>query len=130
MQTQSAMDHTLNSCKFYTDGKCELGYHNGKPHAGNCRACIAAGENNKEFADSRPKLTAQIKSVSLAIGRFAKSGFTTVEPEVLEQRLNICKSCDLWDPTAFLNTGRCKKCGCSTQAKLRMATEKCPIGKW
>jgi hypothetical protein len=27
-------------------------------------------------------------------------------------------------------TGRCSKCGCSTWAKLRMASEKCPIDKW
>ena len=27
-----------------------LGYHGGEPHAGNCRACIQAGENTPEQA--------------------------------------------------------------------------------
>ena len=44
------MDHTLKSCKFNQSGKCELGFHGGNPHKGNCIACINAGENNEKFA--------------------------------------------------------------------------------
>lgn len=65
-----------------------------------------------------------------AIGRWGASGFSTVTPEILSERLEICKGCEFWDRTGFAGTGSCRKCGCSTQAKLRMATEKCPIGKW
>ena len=62
--------------------------------------------------------------------RFASSKFNLTPREILEERENICHSCDQWDSQAINGTGRCKKCGCSTWAKLRMATERCPLGKW
>jgi hypothetical protein len=65
-----------------------------------------------------------------AIGKWGASGFPTVTPEILSERLEICKDCEFWDRAGFAGTGSCRKCGCSTQAKLRMTTEKCPIGKW
>jgi hypothetical protein len=65
-----------------------------------------------------------------AAQRFARSGFTLTSPDVLAERESKCRSCDLWDAEGMRGTGRCRKCGCSTWAKLRMATEKCPIGKW
>ena len=61
---------------------------------------------------------------------WAKSGFRMADNELIEYRKEICRSCDQWNSAALNNTGRCKKCGCSTWAKLRMATERCPIGKW
>jgi len=65
-----------------------------------------------------------------ALVRFARSGFTTTPPEILAERTDTCRACDQWDAAALNNTGRCRKCGCSTWAKLRMATERCPLGKW
>ena len=65
-----------------------------------------------------------------AAHRFARSGFTATPPETLAQREATCRACPEWDATALNNTGRCRKCGCSTWAKLRMATERCPLGKW
>ena len=62
--------------------------------------------------------------------RWAKSGMQTVTAEQFYSRVEICKGCEFWEGSGFGGTGRCKKCGCSTQAKLRMATEKCPIDKW
>ena len=53
-----------------------------------------------------------------------------VEQDELDKRLALCKGCEWWDPESFGKTGSCKKCGCSTWAKLRMASEKCPIDKW
>lgn len=61
---------------------------------------------------------------------FALSGFATTPPDILATREATCRACDQWDAKALNGTGRCKKCGCSTWAKLRMATEQCPIGKW
>jgi hypothetical protein len=72
----------------------------------------------------------QVKSVATAAGKFIKSGMATVTEEQLAERMNICKSCPEWDSAAFAGTGKCKLCGCATKAKLRMATEKCPINKW
>ena len=65
-----------------------------------------------------------------AAHRFARSGFSATPPEILAQREAICRACPEWDAKAINGTGRCKKCGCSTWAKLRMATERCPLGKW
>ena len=65
-----------------------------------------------------------------AAHRFARSGFSATPPETLAAREATCRACDQWDAAALNGTGRCRKCGCSTWAKLRMATESCPIGKW
>lgn len=65
-----------------------------------------------------------------AAHRFARAGFATTPPEALATREATCRACPEWDATALNSTGRCRKCGCSTWAKLRMATERCPLGKW
>ncbi len=65
-----------------------------------------------------------------ATGRFARSGFATTPLEILATREATCRACPEWAAEALNNTGRCRKCGCSTWAKLRMATERCPLGKW
>jgi hypothetical protein len=62
--------------------------------------------------------------------RFAKSGFAATPPEILAARESTCRACPEWDAAALNATGRCRKCGCSTWAKLRMAPEACPLGKW
>jgi hypothetical protein len=72
----------------------------------------------------------KLKSAYWATIKFARAGLPSISPEALESRQSICRSCDQWDAKAINGTGRCKKCGCSTWAKLRMATEKCPLGKW
>ena len=69
-------------------------------------------------------------SLVRSAGRFARSGFASTGAETLATREATCKACPEWDAQAINGTGRCKKCGCSTWAKLRMASEKCPLGKW
>ena len=66
----------------------------------------------------------------MSMQKFAVSGCKQSLPEILAAREATCRSCDQWDATALNATGRCRKCGCSTWAKLRMATERCPLGKW
>lgn len=61
---------------------------------------------------------------------FAFNGFPVTSDEALKKRMDTCKSCPEWDDSAMSGTGRCRKCGCSTWAKLRMATEACPLKKW
>ena len=68
--------------------------------------------------------------LGLSAHNFARSGFATTPPEALAAREATCRACPEWDPAALNATGRCRKCGCSTWAKLRMATERCPLGKW
>lgn len=40
-----------NWCEHFCLGICELGLFGGRPLEGNCRACLAAGENTHEYAD-------------------------------------------------------------------------------
>jgi hypothetical protein len=125
------MEATSKYCEFFTDdGQCGLGYHNGNPHPGNCRACISAGENNRAHAERLPSATTQLRTAAAAASRFARSGFALADAETLASRQSVCQSCEQWDAAGLRGTGRCRKCGCSTQAKLRMASEKCPLGKW
>jgi hypothetical protein len=63
-------------------------------------------------------------------GQWARAGFPLASEETLAARLDACRACEFWDARGFRGSGRCRKCGCSTQAKLRMATAKCPVGKW
>jgi hypothetical protein len=65
-----------------------------------------------------------------SIFNWGKNGFAKTDEKTLKNRIETCQGCEFWNPQGFNGTGRCMKCGCSTWAKLRMATEKCPIGKW
>jgi hypothetical protein len=65
-----------------------------------------------------------------SLKRFAEAGMPSVSTEILSAREATCRACPEWDAQALNATGRCRKCGCSTWAKLRMATERCPLGKW
>lgn len=89
----------------------------------------ANGRQKEEDIDL-PPLVDMVGSAAKAAYAWVKSGFVTTDEQTLIKRIETCMGCEFWDAAAFRGTGRCKKCGCSTQAKLRMATEKCPIGKW
>ena len=99
---------------------CAVGKHGGKPWPGQCAACL-----NPELSTGQ-----MMANLGTSIAKFARSGFTTTDPDTLARRIDTCKACDLWHAAGMAGTGRCRKCGCSTQAKLRMASEKCPLGKW
>jgi hypothetical protein len=77
-----------------------------------------------------PSLIEKMSSLVSSVGTWAGSGFGTVTEEQLEERLALCRACEFWDKDGFGGTGACLKCGCSTQAKLRMNTANCPIDKW
>ena len=72
----------------------------------------------------------KIQRAFYALKGFADSGFSSTPQQTLVERESICHSCEKWDFEAFNKTGKCRECGCSTWAKLRMATERCPLGKW
>lgn len=63
-------------------------------------------------------------SATKALAKFAGSGFETARPEVQQQRLQACQSCEH-------HTGRrCRFCGCFTEMKAKFPTERCPLGRW
>ena len=120
----------LSSSEAYLKWGCDI--HNfvnkklGKPFFEISRLYLESPTNPHQF----PSLLKQVESFSTASLKFLKSGFQTTPPEIFAKRTEICKVCPEWDAEAINGTGRCRKCGCSTWAKLRLPTEKCPLDKW
>jgi hypothetical protein len=54
----------------------------------------------------------------------AAMGIGAASPQDYQARWAICMACDQHD------AGRCRTCGCFTGAKVRVAQESCPVGKW
>ena len=71
-----------------------------------------------------------LSAANFTASGFAPLGLCDALLEALAEREATCRACPEWDAAALNATGRCRKCGCSTWVKLRMATERCPIGKW
>jgi hypothetical protein len=84
----------------------------------------------KADPEPEPSLRTKFRSLTRSLSEWAAAGFKVVSQEQFDTRINECRICPHWDPDAMRGTGKCRKCGCSTQAKLRLATAKCPIGKW
>lgn len=123
--------HIAAAAREYNE--CALGLFGGRPSHGTCRYCIERGQNNAAHAasvKSAPPFLTQAATLMPALGRFAASGFAFTHPDILAEREATCRACPEWDAAALNCTGRCRKCGCSTWAKLRLATERCPLGKW
>ena len=49
-----------------------------------------------------------------------------VSPEVKQERLDICSTCEYYDPEQI----RCTHCGCFLEQKAHFALDSCPIDKW
>jgi hypothetical protein len=77
-----------------------------------------------------PTITDMAKSFFSSAAKFVAAGLPRTPLEQLQVRLDTCKVCQYWNPEGFAGTGSCRQCGCSTQAKLRMATSECPMGYW
>lgn len=85
---------------------------------------------NANINTNLPSTLKMAKSAMASVTNWMAGGFVQTDSETLAARYKICETCEFWSSAGFANSGRCMKCGCSTWAKLRMATEKCPIGKW
>lgn len=92
---------------------------------------IDKAETAYDPSREQPPSIAKMMQTFIASGiTFMRRGGPLASPQLLAEREAICRACSEWDASGFRGSGRCRKCGCSTWAKLRMATEKCPIGKW
>lgn len=73
---------------------------------------------------SGPGLLRMAFSATKAMAAFIGSGMKTASADVQRTRLAACRSCEH-------HTGlRCRVCGCFTNAKSRMAHERCPLERW
>ena len=64
------------------------------------------------------------KGLADSLGAWAKAGMPIASQQILNFRLETCEACEHFKALI------CKKCGCVMVAKARMATAKCPEGKW
>lgn len=80
--------------------------------------------------DPTPSLPQMATSVATSAFNWAKSGFALAPEAEVERRMEICKPCNQYDAAGFGGAGRCLNCGCMIPAKLRLATERCPLAKW
>ena len=48
------------------------------------------------------------------------------DEDIVNRRWDICKGCEF----LFKPTNTSKKCGCFMKTKTKIATSRCPIGKW
>lgn len=65
----------------------------------------------------------RISSFFSTIVPWIKRGFKVSKSA--EDRLDICKKCDL-----FTERGTCEACGCYMIGKAKIPQARCPIGKW
>lgn len=87
-------------------------------------AFLLAGHKPHEL----PSAAQQASNLAGAVGRAIAAAVTgspvRATPEMVSQRRTICAGC------VELVADRCRLCGCFFQAKIELATEKCPIDKW
>jgi hypothetical protein len=77
-----------------------------------------------------PPMGQMAKTATQSAINWFSQGTPVSSEELLNKRKAICEGCEFWNSQAVRGLGRCMKCGCLTWIKIRMATEKCPIGKW
>ncbi len=73
-----------------------------------------------------PNIINRGKNLTKAIIKHAQNNCEFIEPEMYEERINICNSCD------YRNGRICThpSCGCYLDEKAWWASENCPINKW
>jgi hypothetical protein len=95
---------------------------------------IAGLRDAKQSAKS-PSILSKAKHAAQAGGRIIKAAAKGEQVRISDQgrdeRLSICRACDLWNEGGNVGLGECthSKCGC-TRFKHGLATETCPLGKW
>jgi len=79
---------------------------------------------------SLPPVSEQLVNAAKAVVRVAVATAEQkpvfAEPDEVERRRGACAGCEFW----IADRRRCSKCGCYTNKKILLATEKCPAGNW
>ena len=48
------------------------------------------------------------------------------DQDIIDKRFSMCQDCEHF----IKPTSQCKECGCFMKVKTKLATARCPIGKW
>jgi hypothetical protein len=100
--------------------------------------------NHQYRTDGNEKAISNLKlagRLGAALYRWGREGFRTLDEAVIKTRLDMCQSCpNLIEPPNKLiykvklvkasDPRICQKCGCVASAKVKVPTERCPIGLW
>src|SRR5580658_7259784 len=65
-----------------------------------------------------------VVSLAKAVGNWVVAGMPIACAGLQVYRYETCFECDRFDE----ETAKCKECGCLVEYKVKMETEKCPIG--
>ena len=84
--------------------------------------CKAPSKERKTM----PSTMDMIKNFGSSMANHAMNSFQSVLPNVKEERIKICESCEHYDS----ESKRCSECGCFVHIKAGWASEKCPLDKW
>ena len=104
---------------------------------------LREGQKAEPPTRQEPDLTPEVERLGITIKmakrwmfallNWRKAGYPTRTQKEVARIIPICKSNECGQYIA----GRCKKCGCGVNSlrlaivnKAKMATEKCPLGKW
>lgn len=66
------------------------------------------------------------KNFASSMGDAIKDGFSTVDKDGIEGRMDICRGCEFYIP----HQNRCSRCGCNMAFKTKLKSAHCPVGKW
>ena len=73
-------------------------------------------------------------SIRVNEGNTAPLSGTIDRDELRESRMKICRECDRHEvvkiPLTNMDFLRCHECGCAINAKARLKSSTCPLGKW
>lgn len=87
---------------------------------------VAVNAPDKTYPTPLNQLSNATKAAARAAFAAATLKPVMAEETVIQARQAICTQCDKFDVAA----SRCTACGCKTNLKLRLATERCPLDKW
>lgn len=117
-------------CKHASGKKlwcCKLGFYFKQPehkiiHPDRKLTLLRQTQKAIQTPRAKPTLIQMAADFAKAMIRWSGKGFACVSKDEYIKRRSICSEC----------TGgwRCPHCGCMLWAKIALATEKCPAGKW
>lgn len=94
-------------------------------------APVVAAAPVPEPTPEEPTVAELATNFTVAVAKWAASGFKVVDGATYAARSAACAGCEHWSDTARLGLGKCSAPGCGcTRLKRWLATERCPLGKW
>ena len=83
-------------------------------------------KENKDNYVKPPTFMEMVKGFAKETKKFIEAGAPIISTEEYSIRLLECNKCE----HLIRKSMRCGQCGCLLQAKARMKTAHCPLGKW